>query len=135
MFLNLLTDGQKRVFLALATKVVMADGGVVPEEDVTLDIRRAEMGGDITAPADQIFGPADTAVFDTRRSQMIALLELYVLAYSDNDFHADERPILEDLRTTWGFDDAAVAAIEDWAKRQAPLSVAAWSLMEKLAPA
>jgi hypothetical protein len=30
MFLNLLTDRQKQSFLALATKVVMADGGVVP---------------------------------------------------------------------------------------------------------
>lgn len=132
MFLNLLNDAQKRAFLAMATKVVMADGGVVPEEDVTLDIRRAEMGGDITAPPDQIFGPSDTDVFDSRRSQTVALLELYVLAYSDAKFHPDERPILDDLRKTWGFGDDEVAEIEAWAQRQAPLSVDAWALMERL---
>ena len=49
MFLNLLTERQKQSFLALATKVVMADGNVVPEESVTLDVRVAEMGGHIKA--------------------------------------------------------------------------------------
>ena len=132
MFLNLLNDAQKRAFLAMATKVVMADGGVVPQEDVTLDIRRAEMGENITAPPDQIFGPSDTDVFDTRRSQTVALLELYVLAYSDTKFHPDERPILDDLRKAWGFGDDEVAEIEAWAQRQAPLSVDAWALIEKL---
>lgn len=135
MFLNLLNDTQKRAFLAMATKVVMADGGVMPEEDVTLAIRRAEMGGGVTAPPDQIFGPSDTDVFDSRRSQTIALIELYVLAYSDAKFHPDERPILDDLRKTWGFGDDEVADIEAWAQRQAPLSVEAWTLIEKLSPA
>lgn len=135
MFLNMLTDAQKCAFLAMATKVVMADGGVGPEEDAALEVRRAEMGGGVTAPAEQIFGPSDTAVFDTRRSQTIALLELYLLAYSDSKFDPDERPILDELRTAWGIDAAAAAEIEAWAERQAPLSVAAWNLMAKLAPA
>lgn len=43
MFLNLLNDRQKQSFLALATKVVMADGEVAPKEHVTLNVRVSEM--------------------------------------------------------------------------------------------
>jgi len=132
MFLNLLNDRQKASFLALATKVVMADGGVVPEEDVTLDIRRYEMGGDISAPPDEIFGVPNTEIFDTRRSQVIVLAELYVLAYSDSDFHADERPIIQELAEAWGFSEDDCAGIEQWAVRQGPLSLEAWTVFQKL---
>lgn len=131
MFLNLLTDRQKASFFALATKVVMADGGVVPEEAVTLDIRRYEMGEDVSAPPDEIYGEPNTDVFDTRKSQMVALAELYVLAYSDDDFHEDERPILRQLADVWGFSDDECTEIERWAKRQAPLSVEAWAMFGK----
>lgn len=47
MFLNLLNDRQKQSFLALATKVVMADGEVAPKEHVTLNVRVSEMGGNV----------------------------------------------------------------------------------------
>ena len=132
MFLNLLTDAQKASFLALATKVTMADGGVVESESTTIDIRRFEMGGDISAPPEEIFGEPNFTVFDTRQAQCIALMELYVIAYSDDKFHPDERPILEQLVEAWGFSAEETAAMEQWGKTQAPVSLAAWALIEEL---
>ena len=126
MFLNLLNDRQKQSFLALATKVVMADGGVVPEENVTLNVRVAEMGGGVVAPPEEIFGDANTAVFDPPKSQFIVILELMVIAYSDEEFHADERPIIDYLAKSFGISAENMKIFEDWARRQAPLSYEGW---------
>jgi len=134
MFLNLLTDRQKQSFLALATKVVMADGEVVPKENVTLDVRVAEMGGTVKAPPDEIFGEANTAIFDTPQAQTIVVLELMVIAYSDDEYHEDERPIIHDLIEEYGFTPDQVARFEDWAKRQSPLSVEGWHFISEAGP-
>lgn len=135
MFLNLLTDRQKQSFLALATKVVMADGEVVPEENVTLKVRVAEMGGEVKAPPDEIYGAPNFDVFDTPRAQTIVILELMVLAYSDDEYHEDERPIIDDFIKNFGFSDDQVARFEDWATRQSPLSVEGWTFISESGPA
>ncbi|MBO6522160.1 MAG: hypothetical protein JJ900_18670 [Rhodospirillales bacterium] len=131
MFLNLLTDRQKQSFLALATKVVMADGEVVPEENVTLKVRAAEMGGGVKAPPDEIYGAPNFDVFDTPQSRTIVILELMVIAYSDDEYHEDERPIIDDFIKKFGFTDDEVARFEKWAMRQSPLSVEGWDFISK----
>ena len=130
MFLNLLNDRQKQSFLALATKVVMADGGVVPEENVTLNVRVAEMGGDIKAPPDEIYGAPNVAVFDTDQARSIVLMELLVIAYSDDEFHMDEKPIISELAEAFNVSAGRLQLFEEWARRQAPLSVEGWALIE-----
>ena len=134
MFLNLLSDRQKQSFLALATKVVMADGEVVPEENVTLKVRVAEIGGQIKAPPDEIYGEANFKVFDTPQAQTIIILELMVIAYSDTEFHENERPIIDDLIKHFGFADDQIARFEDWDKRQSPLSVEGWAFLTESGP-
>lgn len=129
MFLNLLNDRQKQSFLALATKVVMADGEVAPKEHVTLNVRVAEMGGDVKAPPAEIFGEPNFEVFDTNRAQTIVVLELLVIAYSDQDYHEFERPIIDQLATEFGFSKNEMKLFEDWAIRQSPLSVEGWSFI------
>lgn len=129
MFLNLLNDRQKQSFLALATKVVMADGEVAPKEHVTLNVRVAEMGGNVKAPPAEIYGEPNFEVFDTNRAQTIVVLELLVIAYSDQDYHEDERPIIDQLATEFGFSKNEMKLFEDWAIRQSPLSVEGWSFI------
>lgn len=129
MFLNLLTDRQKQSFLALATKVVMADGGVVPEENITLNVRTAEMGGNVMAMPEEIYGEPNVAVFDSRQARTIVILELLVIAYSDDEYHADERPIIQALASAFGFSAAEMALFEDWSRRQAPLSYEGWGFI------
>ncbi len=129
MFLNLLSESQKESFLALATKVVMADGEVAPKEHVTLNVRLAEMGGKIKAPPAEIFGEPNYEIFDTMRAQTIVILELLVIAYSDQNYHEDERPIIDQLATEFGFSKNEMKLFEDWAARQAPLSIEGWSFI------
>ncbi len=131
MFLNLLSERQKQSFLALATKVVMADGGVVPEEHVTLNVRVAEMGGGIKAPPEEIYGEPNFAVFDTQQARIIVVLELMVIAYSDGEYHDDERPIISQLSKAFGIGATEMLQFEDWAKRQSPLSAEGWDFIVK----
>lgn len=134
MFLNLLTERQKQSFLALATKVSMADGEVVPEENVTLKVRVAEMGGHIKAPPAEIYGDANFDIFDTPQSRIIVILELMVIAYSDAEYHEDERPIIDELIERFGFTSDQISRFEDWAKRQSPLSVEGWGFITEAGP-
>ena len=60
MFLGLLNEAQRNSFLAPATKLVMADGTIEPEERVMLDLRVAEMGGNAKATPAEIYGPPNT---------------------------------------------------------------------------
>lgn len=134
MFLNILTERQKQSFLALATKVVMADGEVVPEEHVTLNVRVAEMGGNIKAPPEEIYGAPNFDVFDTPLAQTIVLLELLVIAYSDDEYHEDEQPIIQQLIEKYGVPSEQLARYESWAKRQSPLSVEGWGMICETGP-
>lgn len=134
MFLNLLSERQKQSFLALATKVSMADGEVVPAENVTLKVRVAEMGGHVKAPPDEIYGEANFDVFDTPQSQIIVVLELMVIAYSDAEYHEYERPIINELIERFGISADQIGRFEDWAKRQSPLSVEGWGFITEAGP-
>ena len=50
---------------------------------------------------------------------MIVLLELLTLGHADNDFHAVEIKVIEELGRAFGISNGDFAAISEWAKRQA----------------
>ena len=57
------------------------------------------------------------------------MLELLVIAYSDQNYHEDERPIIDQLATEFGFSKNEMKLFEDWARHQAPLSIEGWSFI------
>lgn len=105
MFLTQLTPAQKNSFLALATRMVLADGTVEPAEDEQLNAIRVEMGPGVKAPPDEVFGMTNPKPFDTRKSRLVVLWELMVMGYSDDQFHPDESAVLNEVcrafRITW----------------------------------
>lgn len=129
MFLNLLTERQKATFLALATKIILADGKIMPEEEVTLDLRIAEMGGHVRAPAEEIYGRADLHVFDSRRSRIIVLIELYVLVMSDRRYAPQEQEVMAPLIDEWSITEDEATVLRRWAEKAAPLSVIGWRIV------
>lgn len=129
MFLNLLNERQKASFLALATKVILADGVISPEEEATLDLRIAEMGGHVRAPAEEIYGQANTHVFDSRQSRLIVLLELYVLVMSDTKYAPQEQEVMAPLIDSWSVSPDDAERLRAWAEKAAPLSVSGWTIV------
>ncbi|GAB6054380.1 hypothetical protein JCM17960_32000 [Magnetospira thiophila] len=129
MFLNLLNEPQKASFLAMATKVILADGHISPEEEATLDLRIAEMGGHVRAPAEEIYGKSNVDIFDTRQSRLIVLLELYVLVMSDNKYAPQEQDVMAPLVAAWSITPKELVGLKAWADRAAPLSVIGWQIV------
>ena len=117
MFLSELNEDQKRSYLALATRMILADGDVAPEEDAVLNSIRTELGEGIIAPPEEVFGTTNADVFDTLKSRVIVVLEILVMAYSDQRLHVDEWTVLEEIRTALGVDDAALETMTAWARR------------------
>ena len=119
MFLAQLNDAQKNSFLALATRVVLADGELTDQENALLDRLKIEMGGKAKAPPEEVFGNTNLANFSDRRSRVIVLMELLMLGHADSNFHADEIKVIEELAKAFGVSGGDFAAISEWAKRQA----------------
>ena len=87
------------------------------------------MCGNVKAPPAEIFGGLNFEVFDTDLSHTIVVLELLVIAYSDQNYHEDEGPIIDRLATEFGFSKNEMKLFEDWPLRQAPLSIEGWSFI------
>ena len=121
MFLNQLTAAQKNSFLALTTRMVLADGEVAPEEDALLAAMKLEMGDKVTAPPEEGFGTTNPEPFDTRKSRYIVVMELLVMGYADDRFHPDESSVIEEVRETFELTDDEMGRIRDWAEREAKL--------------
>jgi len=117
MFLQQLTARQKSSFLALVTRVMLADGEVAPEEDVVLLRLKKDLGEGVVAPAEEIFGVTNSAIFETRRLRRITYLELMVLAYSDDKIHPDESTVLTEIARAFEFDAPTVEKLSNWAAR------------------
>lgn len=97
MFLDRLNDTQKGSFLALATRLVMADGEITDEEAALLEKLKQEMGGNVTAPPEEVFGNINLAAFEGHTTQAIVLFELLSLAFSDEKLHINEQEVLDGI--------------------------------------
>lgn len=121
MFFHRLTEDQKHSFLALATKMLLADGRVAPEEDALMAILRGELGLSRTASPHDIHGPLRTEIFASHESRVTITLGLMVMAYVDQFLHADESTVLNEVCAAFGFSGDQVERMRSWARREAEL--------------
>ena len=129
MFLTLLNDEEKRAFALLAEKMIEADGIVVGREAATIAAYKGEMG--LAAPSggeDQ--GVEDlAAVFDSRRSRVVALLELIGLGYSDTSFSVTERSLVFALARAMDIEADTLVDLEAWVQQHVRLIRQAMELL------
>jgi hypothetical protein len=117
VFLNLLSDDEKRAFAVLAERMISADGIVVGREAATVAALKAEMGvepttEDAARETDELAG-----VFDSQRSKTVVLLELMGLGYSDTSYSMDERSMVVALAEAMGVADGELARLEVWVQQ------------------
>jgi uncharacterized tellurite resistance protein B-like protein len=131
MFLNLLSNDEKRAFAVLAAKMIEADGIVIDREAAALSALRAEMGmteksGSGDATVDDL-----AAVFSSRRSKVAALLELIGLGYSDTDFSVTESSLVAKTAASMGLSEYDVSRLEGWVRKHVALIRQALVLMRE----
>ena len=117
MFLENLEPREKRAFLALAQKVVHADGVLAEREARIL----AALSDAIGAPA--LDGTVEelAAAFQSRRSKVSALLELMGIGYVDGEYHVAEIESVAEIARALGFADDELVGLENWVVRQVAL--------------
>ncbi|MCK5058918.1 MAG: hypothetical protein KAT34_19890 [Candidatus Aminicenantes bacterium] len=117
MFLNNLTEEQKKAFLSIAMKIIGADGILETRERKMIETMRYEMGlyNETDLPKGDIEDIAKA--FDTRKSRVIVMLEGIALAYADEDLGEEEQKILRALALVFEFSEEEATAVENWVKR------------------
>lgn len=117
MFLNSLTQEQKKAFLSIAMKIIGADGILETRERQMIETMRYEMGlyNETDLPKGEIEDIAK--IFDTRKSRVIVMLEGIALAYADEDLGGEEHKILRSLALIFEFSEDEATAMENWMKR------------------
>jgi len=117
MFLNMLTEAQKKAFLAIGMKIIGADGLLDPRERQMIEGMRYEMGmwDETDLPKGSIEELAEP--FDTRQSRVILMLESIALAYVDEEFAGEEEKILRALALVFEFSEEEATAMENWVLR------------------
>ena len=121
MFVGKLNEAQRRSFMALVMKMALADAQVKPEEVDVLEEFSAVFGPDLKIPPEEIYGATNVDAFDTRESQVIALLGMLVVAFSDKHFHVDESTVLTDAAAAFGITGPELLKMKTWAERAARL--------------
>jgi len=114
MFLRNLNVEQQKAFLAIAMKIVGADGRLDPGERRLIEAMRVEMGllVEMKLPTGTI--EELSVFFGTRNAQATAMLEGIALALSDNDFSGEEQKILRALALIWNISEEEATAMEEW---------------------
>jgi len=105
--------------MALVTKMALADAQVKPEEVDVLEEFTAVFGPDMKIPPEEIYGPTNVEAFDTRESQIIALLGMLVVAFSDRHFHIDESTVLTEAAEAFGVGGPELLKLKSWAEKAA----------------
>lgn len=114
MFLGRLNHEQRKAFLALALRMVKADGNFDSKERKFIEYYRYETGlySETVLPDGTIEELA--ATFDTDPARKIVLIEAIALAYIDGDCCDEERMILRALALSFDYDETVAVEIEEW---------------------
>ena len=130
MWLKSLTEIQRDALLGLAHNVVVSDGLLDPnEEDMLVDFKR-EMALKPDVDSDYLELDGIGAIFDTRRAQTIAILNLLRLSYVDGAFEIEEECLLKEVARVFGIDDEDFMRMDDWVRQLVALEQDARRLMD-----
>ena len=129
MWLSSLQPEQRKALLGLAHNVVVSDGLLDPNEEGMLDEfkREMELNPDVQAEYLELGGIEQT--FDSRKSRVIALLNLLRLSYADGAFEIEEECLLKEVSRAFGVSDEEFLLLDNWVKRFCALEEEARNLL------
>lgn len=129
MWLSALSAKQREALLGLAHNVVVSDGLLDPAEEGMLDEFRREMELNPALEAEYLELDGIEAAFDTRKSRIIALLNLLRLSYADGTFEVEEECLLKEVSRAFGVEDEEFLLLDNWVRRLLSLEEEARHLM------
>ncbi|MBX3707266.1 MAG: hypothetical protein KF911_11615 [Pseudomonadales bacterium] len=129
MWLRGLNDRQREALLGLAHNVVVSDGLLDPNEEGMLDDFKREMELHPATEAEYLELEGIEQTFDSRKSRMIAILNLLRLSYADGAFEIEEECLLKEISRTFAISDEEFLLLDNWVRRLLALEDEARRLM------
>jgi tellurite resistance protein len=114
MFLNQLTEEEKKAFLEMAHHVAEVDGMVNEQEQLVMEMYKQEMELEgyviLNKSLDETL-----SVFSSEKSKNIALLELIGLVFADNSGYNDaEREVMKEIKQSFGLSIEKYESYKAW---------------------
>jgi tellurite resistance protein len=131
MWLSSLTSAQREALLGLAHNVIVSDGLLDPNEEGMLDEFRREMELSAAGEVEYLELTGIERVFDSRKSRVIALLNLLRLSYADGAFEIEEECLLKEISRAFQMADAEFLLLDNWVRRMLALEDEARGLMAR----
>lgn len=116
MFAKSLTIEQKKVLIALAYRIMVADYQIRLDESDLMSALENELAVEDLLTDDEVRAPPNLALLDTREARVGVMLKLFAVAHSDSEMHESEWRKLRDYGRQMGFDDDAIARMDRWGK-------------------
>ena len=112
MFLNNLNYKQKKVFLGMAKTILVSDDGKIDEaEENYLRSICSEMSLGFE-DNEEIRNDKLKEMFSTDEEARLVLVELIALAYSNGEYHENEKKYIYEILKSFGFENSILVDIE-----------------------
>jgi hypothetical protein len=129
MWLSSLKPEQRQALMGLAHNVVVSDGLLDPNEEGMLDEFKREMELNTAIESEYLELEGIEGIFDTRKSRLIALLNLLRLSYADGAFEIEEECLLKEISRAFDVPDDDFMLLDNWVRRLIALENEARSLV------
>ncbi len=129
MWLSSLKPEQRQALLGLAHNVVVSDGLLDPNEEGMMDEFKREMELNPALESEYLELEGIEQIFDSRKSRLIALLNLLRLSYVDGAFEIEEECLLKEISEAFGVSADEFMLLDNWVRRLLVLEREARGLM------
>ena len=129
MWLSSLNPEQRHALLGLAHNLVVSDGLLDPNEEGMMDEFKREMELNPALESEYLELEGIEQIFDSRKSRLIALLNLLRLSYVDGAFDIEEECLLKEISEAFGVSDDEFMLLDNWVRRLLALEREARGLM------
>jgi uncharacterized tellurite resistance protein B-like protein len=131
MWLSSLKPEQRKALLGLAHNVIVSDGLLDPNEEGMLDQFKREMELNPATESDYLELEGIDSIFASRKSRVIALLNLIRLSYADGALEIEEECLLKEISRTFEISDDEFLLLDNWVRRMLALEDEARSMMSR----
>ncbi len=129
MWLSSLKPEQRQALLGLAHNVVVSDGLLDPNEEGMMDEFKREMELNPALESEYLELEGIEQIFDSRKSRLIALLNLLRLSYVDGAFDIEEECLLKEISEAFSISNDEFMLLDNWVRRLLVLEREARGLM------
>ena len=134
MWLSSLSSEQRKALLGLAHNVVVSDGLLDPNEEGMLDEFKREMELTQSQEVEYLELSGIERIFDSRKSRVVALVNLLRLGYADGAFEIEEECLLREVCHAFQLPEEEFLLLENWVRRLIALEDEARGLMGVIQP-